>query len=242
MATTLKLTKELFKDTIEDVTSSSDKWQSFLSCAAMNYKYDFTDQLLIYAQKPTATACAEIDIWNEKLKRYVNKGVNGIALITEVNGYPRLRYVWDITDTHSVYGRNGKRLRVWNIPKMYESQVIEALCNKYSLDYTGNLSDTLKQVAIALSNDNYQDYLNDLYYNTKNTRLEFISRDVVEKEYKTLLNNSIDYMLLKRCGIDPSPFFISTDFKNINMFQDMDSIINLGGAATDISKMGLQEV
>ncbi len=225
MASNLKLTKELFKETTEDVTSNSDNWQRFLSCAAMNYKYDFTDQLLIYAQKPTATACAEMNIWNEKLKRFVNKGANGIALIKEVNGYPRLRYVWDISDTHSIYGRNGKRLRVWNIPKVYENQVIEALCNRYGLQFTNDLGDALKQVAIALSNDNFQDYLNDLFDNTKNTRLEFISRDVAEKEYKVLLTNSITYMIFKRCGINPSSFFSSTDFRNINMFQDINSII-----------------
>ncbi|MBE6153765.1 MAG: hypothetical protein E7166_06330, partial [Firmicutes bacterium] len=108
MATTLKVINELFDETISDITSNSNSWQSFLKCASMNYKYDFNEQLLIYAQKPNAVACADYDTWNDTFKRYV-KGA-GIALLTEEDGYSRLRYVWDVSNTHSKYGVRGKRV------------------------------------------------------------------------------------------------------------------------------------
>lgn len=242
MATTLKNVKELFKETIEDVSKDSHSWQSFISCAAMNYKYDFSDQLLIYAQKPTATACADYDTWNNELKRYINKDSKGIALLTEVNGYPRIRYVFDVSDTHSKYGRNGKKVRLWTIPKSYENQVKEALQNKYDISSDNSFIDVLKTFAFSLVENNYQDYFNELLDNTKNTRLEFISRDVIDKEYKKLLINTVSFMTLKRCGIDPSPFFISSDFDNISMFQDLPVITRLGSSISEISEMGLREI
>lgn len=242
MATTLKNVKEIFKETIEDVSKDSHSWQTFISCAAMNYKYDFSDQLLIYAQKPTATACADYDTWNNDLKRYINKDSKGIALLTEVNGYPRIRYVFDVSDTHSKYGRNGKKVRLWTIPKSYENQVKEALQNKYDISSDNSFIDVLKTFAFSLVENNYQDYFNELLDNTKNTRLEFISRDVIDKEYKKLLTNSVSFMILKRCGIDPSPFFISSDFDNISMFQDLPVITRLGSSISEISEMGLREI
>ena len=98
MATTLKIVNELFDETIEDISRESSSWKAFLKCASMNYKYNFSDQLLIYAQKPTAIACADLDTWNKTLKRWINKGAKGIALLTEVNGYSRIRYVFDVSD------------------------------------------------------------------------------------------------------------------------------------------------
>ena len=118
MATTLKVINELFDETIEEISRDSESWQSFLKTASMNYKYSFSDQLLIYAQSPNSTACADYDTWNNVFGRYV-KG-EGIALLTEHNGKPRLRYVWDIKNTHIKYHSNGKRIELWKIEKSIE--------------------------------------------------------------------------------------------------------------------------
>ena len=122
MATTLVDIKEVYNETIADITSDSRKWQSFLSCASKNYKYDFDEQLLIYAQRPTAIACASYDTWNSKLNRIIKKGHSGIALITEKYGKPSIRYVWDVSDTQSMYGRKGKKVRVWKVLKVKKIQ------------------------------------------------------------------------------------------------------------------------
>ena len=109
MAATLGIVETIFSDTVNDVTSNANNWMSFMKCASMNYKYDFSDQLLIYAQKPNAIACADFNTWNNELKRYINKGAKGIALVDYSSGRERLRYVWDISDTHSIYGTKGKK-------------------------------------------------------------------------------------------------------------------------------------
>jgi len=241
MATTLKVINELFDETISDITSNSNSWQSFLKCASMNYKYDFNEQLLIYAQKPNAVACADYDTWNDTFKRYV-KGA-GIALLTEEDGYSRLRYVWDVSNTHSKYGVRGKRVKLWTINKMYETQVIESLENKYGeIENKDNLFDVLTSVADYLTIDNYIDYYNDLIENKSYTNLEFISDEIIENKYKELLKNSVAFMLMNRCGINPETHFIDDDFNDISMFNDIGSITRLGVAISDISEMGLREI
>ena len=179
MATTLVDIKEVYNETIADITSDSRKWQSFLSCASKNYKYDFDEQLLIYAQRPTAIACASYDVWNNKLNRIIKKGHSGIALITEKYGKPSIRYVWDVSDTQSMYGKKGKKVRVWNVGIAYQDQVIEALENKYG-DLTNKESfiDGLKSVATILAEDNSNDYIDYLINNKVNTRLENIDNIV----------------------------------------------------------------
>ena len=241
MATTLKIVNELLEETIVNVSQDSRNWQSFLKCASMNYKYSFTDQLLIYAQRPNAVACADYDTWNNKLNRYV-KGA-GIGLLTEKNGYPRIRYVWDIGDTHSKYGRNAKQLKLWKVHEAYEEQVIESLENKYGeLEKKNTLVEALKSVANNLTNDNYTDYFNDLIDNKYNTRLEHIENDVIETKYKELMKNSIAFMIMNRCGVKPDSYFDYNDFIEIPIFQDIDTIVRLGTAISEISEMGLYEI
>lgn len=106
MATKYKFINELYNDTLQDICSSKENWKTFLNTASMNYKYSFSEQVLIYAQKPETKACASIETWNNSLKRWVNKGAKGIALLTEKNGYNGLTYVFDVSDTNSRYGKN----------------------------------------------------------------------------------------------------------------------------------------
>lgn len=243
MAITLVDIKEVYNETIADITSDSRKWQSFLSCASKNYKYDFDEQLLIYAQRPTAVACASYDVWNSKLNRIIKKGHSGIALITEKYGKPSIRYVWDVSDTQSMYGKKGKKVRVWNVGIAYQDQVIEALENKYG-DLTNKESfiDGLKSVATILAEDNSNDYIDYLINNKVNTRLENIDNDVIISKYKNLLKNSVAYMLINKCVGNAENNFLYTDFNDIVMFQDIDNIVSLGSAISDISEMTLLEI
>lgn len=243
MATTLVDIKEVYNETIADITSDSRKWQSFLSCASKNYKYDFDEQLLIYAQRPTAVACASYDVWNSKLNRIIKKGHSGIALITEKNGNPSIRYVWDVSDTQSMYGKKGKKVRVWNVGIAYQDQVIEALENKYGdLINKESFIDGLKSVATILAEDNSNDYIDYLINNKVNTKLENIDNDVIISKYKNLLKNSVAYMLINKCVGNAENNFLYTDFNDIVMFQDIDNIVSLGSAISDISEMTLLKI
>lgn len=243
MATTVKLANELFKETIAKVSQDSNHWQSFLKTASMNYTNSFSEQLLIYAQRPEAVSCADIDTWNNTYKRYVNGGIPGIGLLADYGNRLGIRYVWGVNDTHSIYGRNGKKLNVWKVPKVYEEQVIESLENKFGeLSNKENFVEAIKSVAINLTEDNYFDYFNDLLDNKTNTRLQNIDNDVIEKNYKELLKNSIAYMVINRSGINPDPYFQYTDFLQIPIFQDIDSMARLGAAVSSISELGLKEI
>lgn len=243
MATTVKLINELYEETILDITSSTNKWQYFLKCASMNYKYNFQEQLLIYAQRPNAIACAEIDTWNNTFKRYVNNGCAGIGLLTESNGKPRIRYVWDINDTHSIFGRKGKDIKLWKVSKIYEEQVIESLENKYGeLENKDNFVEAIKSVAVNLTEDNSSDYINDFVSNIDNTNLNEIPVEDAIKEYKELLKNSVAYMILNRSGINPDQYFNELDFADIKLFNNIDGLAQLGIAISDISEMGIQEI
>ena len=243
MATTVIDAKNLYKDTINTITQDSKYWQSFLKTASMNYTNSFSEQLLIYAQRPDAVSCTDIHTWNETYKRLVNRGTPGIGLLTEFDGKPKIRYVWSLNDTHSIYGRKGKKLKIWKVPKVYEEDVIISLENKFGeLANKDNLVNAIKSVAKNLMEDNYFDYFSDLINNKYNTRLENIGNDVIEKYYKEILENSIAYMIMNRSGIDPTPFFNDTDFINILIFRDLDSISRLGAAASDIAEMGIREI
>ena len=243
MATTLVDIKEVYNETIADITSDSRKWQSFLSCASKNYKYDFDEQLLIYAQRPTAIACASYDTWNSKLNRIIKKGHSGIALITEKYGKPSIRYVWDVSDTQSMYGRKGKKVRVWNVGVAYQDQVVEALENRYGeLENKDTFVDGLKSVATNLVEDNATDYIDYLINNKNNTRLENIDNEVIIDKYKKLLQKSIAYMLINKCCGNADKEFIYTDFQDIVMFQDVETLVSLGTATSDISEMTLLNI
>lgn len=226
----LNMISEIYDEEIRNVTDDSNNWTSFLKCASMNYKYSFSEQLLIYAQKPTAIACADFDTWNNSLNRYVNSGAKGIALIVEKDGYIKLRYVFDVSDTHSKYGRLSKKIALWKVGKSYEEQVIESLENKYGeLDKKDTFPNALLSVSKIMVDDNYFDYLNELTEKDENT-------------FKKILTNSVSYMLLTRNGIDPSNYLNISDFDKISEFKDMNSITVLGSASSDISEMGLREI
>lgn len=243
MATTTTIASVVFKETVAKVSKDAINWQTFLKTASMNYTNSFSEQLLIYAQRPEAVACADINTWNGSYNRFINRGTPGIGLLVDHGNRLGIRYVWGINDTHSVYGRKGKKLKIWKVPKVYEEQVIESLENKFGeLQNKNNFVEAIKSVAINLTEDNYLDYLTDLYENKNNTRWKYIDDITLEKYFKALLQNSIAYMILNRSGINPEPFFNFTDFADISLFRDIDSIARLGSAISEISELGIREI
>ena len=240
MASKLKNITELYSDTLKDISTSQVEWMTFLECAAMNYKYSFSDQVLIYAQKPYASACAEIETWNRTLKRWVNKGATGIALLAENNGNTYLRYVFDVSDTNSKHGKN---IVLWSVTKPYEEYVIEALENKYGeLEDNSSVAMAIISSAKNMVEDNLPDYLSNLMYFKENSFLEELDELNVKTIFKKLLENSVAYVMLKRCGINPNNYFEKEDFNFLSNFNTYDTITRLGIATSDIAESGLREI
>lgn len=173
---------ELYLETTLDVGKNADNWISFLKRASYNYKYRFDEQILIYAQKPDAVACAETTIWNKKLKRWINKGSKGIALITEKEGELGLRFVFDVSDTNSdVYGR---KFTLWKAEEQYANDIIEALENKFGImEDKSSLPLAIISTVYNCVIDNMQDYLDDLKTVTANSELEKLDNEQLESAF-----------------------------------------------------------
>lgn len=240
MASKLRLITDLYGETLTQISKNPDDWMSFLECAAMNYKYPFNDQVLIYAQRPEAVACAKIEAWNKQVGRWVNRGAKGIALLSEDNGYTNLRYVFDIADTNSKFG---KSFRLWSVPKPYEVDIIESLENKYGeLEDKSSLGLAIKSVSKILVEDNMQDYLEDLKFYRENSSLEPMSDEAVQLLFQNALENSIAFSMIKRCGLNPNDYFTNEDFTPILAFDSYETITRLGVATSEISEMGIREI
>ena len=240
MASKLRLITDLYGETLTQISKNPDDWMSFLECAAMNYKYHFNDQVLIYAQRPEAVACAKIEAWNKQVGRWVNRGAKGIALLSEDNGYTNLRYVFDIADTNSKFG---KSFRLWSVPKPYEVDIIESLENKYGeLEDKSSLGLAIKSVSKILVEDNMQDYLEDLKFYRENSSLESMTDEAVQLLFQNALENSIAFSMIKRCGLNPNDYFINEDFTPILAFDSYETITRLGVATSEISEMGIREI
>ena len=240
MASKLRLITDLYGETLTQISKNPDDWMSFLECAAMNYKYPFNDQVLIYAQRPEAVACAKIEAWNKQVGRWVNRGAKGIALLSEDNGYTNLRYVFDIADTNSKFG---KSFRLWSVPKPYEIDIIESLENKYGeLEDKSSLGLAIKSVSKILVEDNMQDYLEDLKFYRENSSLEPMTDEAVQLLFQNALENSIAFSMIKRCGLNPNDYFTNEDFTPILVFDSYETITRLGVATSEISEMGIREI
>ena len=240
MASKLRLITDLYGETLTQISKNPDDWMSYLECAAMNYKYPFNDQVLIYAQRPEAVACAKIEAWNKQVGRWVNRGAKGIALLSEDNGYTNLRYVFDIADTNSKFG---KSFRLWSVPKPYEVDIIESLENKYGeLEDKSSLGLAIKSVSKILVEDNMQDYLEDLKFYRENSSLEPMTDEAVQLLFQNALENSIAFSMIKRCGLNPNDYFTNEDFTPILAFDSYETITRLGVATSEISEMGIREI
>ena len=241
MAKKYELITELYERTRQGVTEPA-QWQRFLNTACRNYRLSFDEQLLLFAQRPDATAVLEIEKWNRQFGRWVNRGATGIAVFnTDATSRTRLKYYFDISDTHP--GRFASRVPVWEMRREYEGAVAEALENSFGeLENRLSLAPALLSAARNAVEDNMQDYLAELRRYKDGSFLEELDDLNLEVRYRTLLADSVGYMLLARCGIDPSPYFSDEDFRGIVDFNTTETLNALGVATGDISQMCLSEI
>ena len=241
MAIRYKALTELYQETQRSVTAP-DQWRAFLASACRNYRLSFDEQLLVYAQRPDATAVLEIERWNRQFGRWVNRGANGIAVFDgEHNGKPRLKYYFDISDTHEA--RFPWPVPLWTVREEYAPDIIETLENSFGeLEHKEDLGEALLSAAKNAVEDNMPDYLSELKTLTEGSFLEELDELNLEVEYRRAVQNSIGYMLLVRCGLDPSEYFEDEDFRDVLNFNTPQTLNALGVATGDISQMCLSAI
>ena len=184
--------RELAQQNARYVSNSPQDWMSYLDVAARLYRYSFTDALLIHAQRPDATACAELELWNQKMSRWVNRGAKGIALLDDTGPRTKLRYVFDIADTHLV--RGGKTPLLWNLDSHeHEQAILDHLADTYGLSQTDNMNTALMELAQQLTADNLDEAMDGLAYEVKGTFLEELDEDNIRVRFRELMTNSIFY-------------------------------------------------
>ena len=241
MATKLQNISELARQTTERLTQSVDNWKRFLDSAAWLYKYPFHEQVLIHAQRPDAKACAPIELWNSKFRRWVNRGAKGIALIDDSGHKPALRYVFDVSDTNTRYNIP---FRLWQTKSQYTTQIIEELQNH--LGDTGaenaNMAATVLGISINAISDNYRDYYEELLKAADNSALADMSDDEISSTFMLQLMTSVSHTVLVRLGIDPAAIFHGDEYESIRLFNSPDTIVQLGTATSDISEMILRQI
>ena len=242
MARKYDLISELYRRTAHAVVSDIQNWQAFLRCACRNYRLRFDEQLLIYAQRPDATAVLEIERWNDKFGRWVNRGAKGIAVFEDADrSRQRLTHYFDISDTHG--GRYSRPVPIWDMKPKYTDDVIESLENTFGeLENRESLANAVLSAAKNAVEDNIPDYLGDLMYAADDSFLYGLSEDMITAMYKKAVTNSVAYMMMTRLGIDTEPFFEAEDFSVITNFNTPETLNALGIASSDIAEMGLGEI
>ena len=242
MARKYELISELYDRTCKTVVSNPQNWKNFLQSACRNYKLRFDEQLLIFAQRPDATAVLEIERWNTSFGRWVNKGAKGIAVFEDADrSRQRLTHYFDISDTHE--SRYSRPVPLWNMRDEYAASVIETLESTFGeLENKNNLSNAVMSAAQNAAEDNLPDYLNDLVYNSEDSFLEELSEDMIASLYKKVVANSVAYMMMSRLGINAEEYFETDDFRDVTNFNTQDTLNALGIATSDIAEMGLSEI
>lgn len=232
---------ELYLETIQEVSKNKENWLSFLKSASYNYKYRFDEQILIYAQKPEATAVAETSVWNKKLKRWINKGSKGIALMTEKDGELGLRFVFDVSDTNSsMYGR---KFKLWTAEEKYHNDIIEALEDKFgTMESRENLPYAIMSTVFNHVAENMQDYLEQLKTVIANSKLDGLSDKEIEDIFLELLLYSTVALTLSRCGVKVENYIQVEELENITKFNTFETMTILGTATRDFSKEILLEI
>ena len=220
--------------------SDYEKWTSFLKSAAWQYKYSFQDQLFIYAQRPDATACASIDVWNKRLKSWINRGAKGIALLREGDRGQYLDYVFDISDTHSL---DNTRVRLWQYNSRFDEAIIETLENSFGeLKSKSSITDAVISAAQNAVEDSKADYLSELKYAKENSFLDGLDELNIDVEFQRTAETSIAYMVLQRLGINADEVFEREDFPHIMNFNTIPALSVLGNAVSSISEETLRNI
>ena len=242
MARKYDLISELYNRTCKTVVSNPQNWQAFLASACRNYKLRYDEQLLVYAQRPDATAVLEIEQWNKIFGRWVNRGARGIAVFADENrSRQRLTHYFDISDTHE--SRYSRTVPIWDMRQEYEADVIETLESTFGeIENKSSLAQAIMGAARNAAEDNIPDYLQDLYYATEGSSFEEVEEDIVAFIYKNVVANSVAYMMMSRLGIDTDGYFELDDFRDVTNFNTQETLNALGFATSDIAEMGLTEI
>lgn len=237
MARKYELINDLYDQIIVDVTKDARAWQSFLRTACRNYKLRFDEQLLLFAQRPDATAVLEIERWNTAFGRWVNRGAKGIAVFEDSTGESqRLKYYFDIADTHGT--EQSREVPVWKMSEEYQSNVAEALKNAFGTSTdSDDLRIVIKESVVNAVDDNIDDYIYGFVKSGTGSEIDYISTDEAEEIYKRLVKNSVVYMISERLGADSG--LTESDFDGIEYFSTHELLNSIGYATSDIAKMGL---
>lgn len=235
MASKYQYMAALSEHTAHEITSNPVRWLSFLNTAASVYKYPFNDQLMIYAQRPDTPACATMEVWNRKMNRWVNRGAKGIALIDDTGPRRQLKYVFDIRDTH--LGRFGKTPYLWRLKEDHTDAIRDHLIDSYGLDAdTQYLRDALMETARQSVMENLDTYFADFRTAVEGSFLEELDELNQMVRFRETLINSVQYMLLYRCGLEPENTFDTEDFSFITDFNTLAAVSQIGFATSEIAK------
>ena len=234
--------RDLAQEHAVSVSGSPRDWMDYMDTASRLYRYSFLDQLLIHAQHPEATACASLELWNEKMFRWVNRGARGIALLDETGQHTRLRYVFDISDTHMVAG--GRSPYLWQMQEHQREEILTHLAEVYALEEkdTATLQDALMAVAREMVSDNLEEYLDGLEYAVEDTYLEDLDEVTIRSDFRQLATDSVYYMLSRRCGLDPMELLEEEDFMHITDYNRLSVLTFLGNAASQLSESILIDI
>ena len=234
--------RNLVQEHAVSVSSSPGDWMDYMDTASRLYRYSFSDQLLIYAQRPDATACASLELWNEKMLRWVNRGARGIALFDETWQNTKLRYVFDISDTHMVAG--GRSPYLWKMQEHQREEILTHLAEVYALEEkdAATLQDALMAVAREMVNDNLEEYLDGLEYAVEGTYLEDLDEVTIRSDFRQLATDSVYYLLSRRCGLDPMELLEEEDFMHITDYNRLSVLTFLGNAASQLSESILIDI
>ena len=241
MASKLQFVSELANQTAHTVTRDIDGWKRYLTTASRLYKYPFDDQLMIYAQRPDATACASMELWNDTMRRWVKPRSKGIALIRKnAGGRPQLEYVFDVADTRPVKGARTPYL--WEMRTEHHAAVAEALEQQYGPSEEPDFGYQLMEQASRAVKEVYREHLDDLAYDVKDSLLEELDNLNLEVRFRNLLTASVQYTLLTRCGLDPADYLEDEDLSGIVEFSTPAVLHHLGSAASEVSMNLLNEI
>ena len=229
----------LAQRTANGLTRYWESWTDYLTTASRLYKYPFADQLMIYAQRPDATACADYDVWNNRMNRYVRRGSKGIALLDESSGFPRLHYVFDVSDTG--VRRNSRDPERWEMNDDLFKPVSEMLTAEYGISHE-RLSQQLVNIAEKLVNDYWDNNSGDILNIVDGSFFDDYDSSGKELQFKAAATMSVTYTLLERCGFEPEGYFDKDDFQAIHTFSTPDAVYALGAATSDISREVLRKI
>ena len=233
--------RELAQQNARWVSNSPKDWMNYLDVAARLYRYSFKDTLLIHAQRPDATACAELEVWNKKMNRWVNRGAKGIALLDDASPRAKLRYVFDIADTHLVQG--GRTPILWRIDySEHQQMILDHLADTYALTQTDSMNAALMELAQQLTVENLEEAMDGLEYEVTDTFLEGLDEDNLRVRFRELMTNSIFYTLSRRCGQEPLEVLDDEDFIRIVDFNQLPVLTFLGNAVSEQCEAVLRDI